>query len=552
MSGDAHAEPAKNDQLVGEITRQQVLGRVGIFLLIIVLTIAGVTQAENMTAFPFYSDTEGSNIANGWVFMRDFSLSPYTYAYEEAPFGTFVIGAWGAINSGFNNYGFVINSGRVLMFGLHLLSVMFVFGIAKKLTDSDIAAVVAALLFAFSPLVTSIQRRVLVDNIMMMLVLLAFYLVIGGQRSLYNYIFSGLIFGAAVMVKTSAVFFYPAFIFTLRLQAHKHHKRFALNLFVVLSILMMSLYPLYAQMREELFPQGWLLGGDFPHVSLIERLLDRGPETDTFLNIGNGLTSSFNEWTTLNNFTADPVLILFGIGSMIVMGILSRDARNTRPLVAMVLCYFVGMLLMGNIVVSDAIALLPFFAVAISMVVFVIARFVAGDSIFRKVLGAATLVLLLYPFWIFYSNRLELYTLDQVSGQIEAVEWILENVPEDEVVITDNYAYVALAEARGSNLVHDYFRVDTDPDIKFVTFNDDHCNIDWLLTSPQILSDIDVFGLDLMRRARDNAEAVLEFENEGWPIQVWQVSKADCDVELPQEEEDTTNPDDELRDQLGG
>lgn len=553
MSDTAHA-PKSDETLVGEITRQQVLGRVGIFMLIIVVTLAGLAQAENMTAFPFYADSEGANIANAWAFLRDSSLSPYTYAYEEAPLGTFIIAGWGAINNGFNNYGFVINSGRVLMFGLHLISVMLVFGIAKKLSDSDVAATVAALLFAFSPLVTSIQRRVLVDNIMMVLVLLSFYLIVGRQRNLYNYIFAGLIFGAAVLTKTSAVFFYPAYIFTLRLQAHKHHKRFALNLFVVLSILVMSLYPLYAQMREELFPQGWILGGDFPHVSLVDRLLDRGPETDTFLNIGNGFSNALNEWTTLDNLTADPVLFLGGIIAMVFITVLARDARNTRPLVAMVGVYLIGMLLAGNVVVSDAIALLPFFAIAISLMVFVIARFVSGEALWRRVLGVITLGILLYPFGIFYSNRLELYELDQVTGQIEAVDWVLENVPEDEIIVTDNYAYVTLVEARGQDRVHDYFRVDVDPDVKFTELDDDQCNIDWVITTPQVLSDIEVFRLDLMRRTIENAEPILTFENEGWPVQIWQVSKRNCASELNEEADDDapTDEDAELRDQLGG
>ena len=101
--------------------------------------------------------------------------------------------------------------------------------------------------------------------------------------------------------------------------------------------LFISFYPLYAQMKEELFPEGSALGGNFPHVSLIERLSDRGPDTGRFLNYGSGLGPAFQDWVDLSNPTADPVIIYGGLVAAIFVLLMAVDDRKLRPLVAMLI-----------------------------------------------------------------------------------------------------------------------------------------------------------------------------------------------------------------------
>lgn len=513
-----------------QVSRTEVLGILGGILLLMCLALAAYLHTENMMSFPYYQDTEGTNLANAWAWTETGELTAYTYSYDEAPTGTFLLGMWGLLNGTFNSYGFPINSGRVLMMVFHLMSVAFVFGIAKSVSDSNLAAVIASLVFAFSPLATSLQRRVLLDNVMLPFLLAAVFFMVGEKRNLYHYMLSAFSFGLAVLVRGSAIYLLPGFFLVISNLSHPHHRRFVVNIWVTLTVCLISIFPLYAQMRQELFPEGWLFGGDFPHVSLIERVMDRGADTGVFLNLGSGLSYSFTEWTDIGNLTADPIIIYGGILCMLILGLLARYNNLFGALVVLVFSYVAGMVLGGRVVTSDALILLPLFAVAIGTTVSVISKATGvGGSISKVVLSSIALTIMLYPFYIFYTARVHIYTMDQVEGQVDAVSWVQNNLPENAVLVTDNYAFVALRQNMPN--VHHYWKIDTDPDIKFTLLQDNHCNIDYVLTTPQVTTDIDSFSLDLMARTIQNSQLLLTFENEGWPVEIWQVSKQNCEID---------------------
>jgi 4-amino-4-deoxy-L-arabinose transferase-like glycosyltransferase len=486
-----------------------------------------------MFQFPYYQDVEGTNVSNAWSLLTEWELSPYTYAYEEPPLGSFLLTFWAVITGGLNSFGSSADTGRALMLVIHALCTALVFGIARKASRSDLIAILAALIFTFSPLVTILQRRVLLDNIMIFWVLMALYMTLGEKRKLTHYLASAVFFGLAVLSKGAAIFFLPAFVYIIRLKADAHHKRFATNLWMVLATMLILFYPLYAQMKQELFPQGWLLGGDFPHVSLVERMMDRGPDTGRFLDIGSGLRHSFNSWTDISHYAADPVLIYAGIIGTVFVVLLSIDNRRLRPLVAMTVAYCVYLLFGGQVFDSDIIALLPLLAINAAIVIGGLTRVIAntlGNPVLRYSLGMLILAVLLYPFWVFYSDRIELYELNQVDGQIAALNWINENIPNDAVIVMDNYAFVELRQSHPA--AHHYWRVDTDPDIKFNFLDDDQCNIDYMLATPQVINDVEIYGMDLMLRALRNSEVIRTYPNNGWPIEIRQVRKVDCTSEI--------------------
>lgn len=516
-----------------EATRQQVVSRFSVFLMIIVLLIAGVTHYHNALAFPAFQDTEGTNLANAWALLYNNELAPYTYAYDNPPTGTFLLAGWAAISGGFDSFGFPLNTGRVLMLAFHVMSVALTFAIARKVSGSNLAAVVAALLFALSPLALSIQRRVLLDNMMLMFLLAAFYNVIGDRESLYNYMLSAICFGLAVLLQTDAAVFFPALVYTVHLTANKAHRRFAVILWVAFSVLIMSLYPMYAQMRSELFPQGWLFGGDFPHVSLLERILDRGPDTGVFMNFGSGLASSFQQWTDITHLNADPILIFGGAIALLFSLVMAHDNKGLRPLAAMALTFIVLRYIGGQVAPTDIIGVLPFLAISVAIVLATIATtfssILSDESILKPLFALLLMAGLLYPFAVFYVNRTHLYTLDQVQGQMDAIAWVQQSVPNDSVVVTDNFAFVALRETMPQ--VHHYWKIDTDPDVKFTLLEDDVCNIDYIITTPQVLQDIEVYGLGFLQRALDDAELLRTYENNGWPVSIWQVQHTYCSVE---------------------
>lgn len=526
------APRATDASVVSEAGRSQVLGRLGIFLLITIVIIAGLAQAQNMFNFPYYQDAEGTQIANAWSILSGGDLSPYTYAYDEPPGGSLVIASWALISGGLDSFGFSINSGRMLMLIAHVIVVATVYGVTRKVSGSYLAAIIASLIFSMSPLVTGLQRQVLLDNLMLVPLMLSFYLIVGDGRQMWYYFLSATLFGIAVLIKTPALFFLPGFILVLAQTTHAHHSRFARNLWLTLALIFIAFYPLYAQMRQELFPQGWIFGGDFPHVSLVERLVDRGPASGNFLNIGGGFTSSFNEWTGLQNFAADPILIYGGGLSLLFLLVLSFDNRRLRPVVIMAVNYILAMLLGGQIFSSDIIPLLPFLAIAVGTAIAVVANLISsvGGGVVKFVLGGAAALMLLYPFIVFYSTRTDVYTLDQVSGQVAAVDWAAQNLPDDAVIVTDNYAFVELRDTHPNTEY--YWKVDTDPDVKFTLLNDDLCNIDYLILTPQVLSDVELFNLELMRRAYEQSERIIAYDNNGWPVEIYQVSKRSCQAPL--------------------
>lgn len=503
--------------------------RKALFVLIALVMLVVISQSQNLFRFPYIQDVEGTNLSNGWALLNRGQLSPYTYAYEEPPAGSILIGLWGAVTRTFAAVELSPESGRVLMLICHALTVMLLFGIAYKLTGGMVAPVLVVLIFAFSPLTASLQRRVILDNLMLVWLLLSLYLIIGDYRKLTRYMLSAVCFGLAVLVRESAIFMLPAFLYVIRLQANKHHWRFATTLWIMLAFFLIAFYPLYAQMKEELFPMGVWLGGNFPHVSLIEAITDRGPTTGTFLNIGSGLADSFKSWVDVQNMLADPVLIYGGLVSLPFVFVMALDNRRLRAVVALTLGAGFYLIFGGRIVVSDVLMIAPFFALLISILLAAAVGQVARvfqQPLLRFLLGGAALVILMYPFMVYYSSRLERYTLDQVAGQKEALAWLQSNVARDSVIVTDNYAFLQLRQRFPQ--AHHYWRIDTDPAVKYLQLNDDVCNIDYLLTTPQITADIQTFGLDLMRRLMERSSPLMSYDNNGWRVEIRQVSKTGC------------------------
>ncbi len=504
-----------------------------LFILAAILIIAAIVQAQNMFQFPYYHNDEGTHIANSWALINGGSLSPYTYSYEDPPLGSMIIALWTVATGGLSSFGFTINSGRVLMLILHVVATGLIYLNAKKLSKSDFVGAIATFVFAFSPLATSLQRMVVLENIMIVWLLAAMYLSIGEDRTLMHYFASALFFGLAVLTKGSAIFFFVALLYTVGVTAHQHHRRFARTMWIAIALFMMSFYPLYAQMKEELFPENWFLGGDFPHVSLLERLGDRGPETGRLLNYGSGLGASFEEWVDISNPIADPVLLYGGLIATVFVLLMAIDQRGFRPLLAMLLAEGLNLTFGGPIYNIDVIILLPFLAMSVGIVVGKIVEYIFKSSngpVMQWAIVTGAMAILLYPFWSYNWNRMDVYTANEVEGQIEATRWVSENIPEDAMIVTDNFAFVELRETHPN--VHSYWRVDTDPAVKLGLLHNDLCKIDYIVATPQIYSDIATFNMDLMKRTVESSEVLITYKNNGWPVEIRQVDKTHCAPEL--------------------
>lgn len=501
------------------------LSRKGLYIVVLLMFGIFAVQSQNLFYFPYFQDAEGTNMSNAWSAKNGGDLSPYTYTYEEPPAGSLLLSLWLTATDNLEVFESDLEAGRLFMLFTHLITVAMIYGITYKISGNSLAAIAAVLIFSFSPLSVIYQRRILLDNIMLMWVLTSMYLIIGKDRTLFHYFTSAILFGLAVQTKIAALGLLPAMFLIILIQSHKHHRRFATYQWLMIALLMISFFPLYAQMRQELFPQGTLLGGDFPHVSLIEQFAERNA-----LEFGVGLSESFDSWVNLSNPGADPVIIFAGLIATVFVFLLSFENRPYRSAVLMTIAYMFYLLFVKRIYTSDIVVLLPFLAINIGIVIGVLLHIANSlpNWLFKAVASIIILLVVTYPFYTTYMVRTDIYTENQVEGQVEAIEWIEENVDPGAVIVVDNYAFIDLREDFPGT--HHYWRVDVDPAIKFNLLDDDHCNIDYLLTTNQVTIDVEEFKLELVRRALENSEVLFTYENNGWPVEIRQVQKDDCPI----------------------
>jgi len=177
------------------------LGRGGGMLLAVSLISGFITHAYNLFLYPLYITDEGIYVQQAWSVVRELKLSPYTYFYDHAPAGWLILAAWANFLPGqFETFGNAINTGRALMLVLHVISVFFLFEIARRLSQSKMAAFVTAFLFNFSPLAVFYQREVLLDNMMVFWILLSLYLATECNGRIVTALLAGLAFGIALIL----------------------------------------------------------------------------------------------------------------------------------------------------------------------------------------------------------------------------------------------------------------------------------------------------------------------------------------------------------------
>jgi hypothetical protein len=132
--------------------------------LVFVVLLALVFTGTNIFRYPHYESDEGTYIGSAWAMWQHGALSYYTYTYDHPPFGWFVLGLWSTITGGFHAFGMSINSGRVLMLIVAAISTALLYGCVHKVSRSTLAATVAAVVFAVSPLGVSLHRQIWLDN----------------------------------------------------------------------------------------------------------------------------------------------------------------------------------------------------------------------------------------------------------------------------------------------------------------------------------------------------------------------------------------------------
>lgn len=524
-----------------------------------ILLIAALAHGINMFDFPYYETDEGTYMSQAWAVINEGKLAPYTYFYDHPPIGWLQIAAWILLTGGFDTFGTALESGRVLMLLLQVGSTFMLYRIARNLTGSVALASVVSLLFALSAYGIYYHRRVLLDNIVTFWMLLGILLLVSPRISLSKVWLSAVAIGVAVLSKEVAIVVVPVLVLFVFFSAHRSQRWFATIGWTAIVGSIVSTYPLQAILNNELFPTGWLPGDEAEHVSLIETLQWQASRSKD----GGILNPDSKFWyLTMAWVRDDPLLVLGGV----LCAAISLLAIWRHPLVgligAMTLMFWFFLGRGGEVLPFYPLPLLPLLVLNIGLVLDLVARKAraavegfgfgraAGRGV-RPVLAALCLPLVLAGYWSpnlgnelnrFGDARVTddvatghflgptIWGSEQSVAQKQALDWIEANIEPDSSMIIDNYMWTELHEEQKGEEVYErahwHFKAEKDPEIKDGVFDEDWRNVDYVVVTDQMLTDIQVEGLGLVDQALANSTPLVRFDTGGWPVEVRRVDKS--------------------------
>lgn len=482
-------------------------------LLFVLLLVSAVAHGYFMFHYPYFENDEGTYMSQAWSLIKDGQLAPYTYWYDHAPGGWIFLAAWAKLTGGFFTFGTSVESGRVFMLILHLASTFFLFKITQKISRKNLAATIAVLFFTLSPLALYYERRVLLDNIMIFWILFSLFLLTNTASKLRYVIYSAIAFGIAVLSKENAIFFVPAFLYILYTKSNHHHRIFAIANWIAVAGVIISLYFIFAYLRNELLPSGFL-GNMTQHVSLastLEEQVGRGTNYP-FWDTRSDFFASLQTWLTKDSF----IIIAGAIASFI--SVLISVKNKTFRLPALLVSLFWLFLLRGKLVIDFYIVpLIPLMAMNMGMVIEVFINKLTSKA--KYVYIPLSLVIIAGMCSWYYFHQIGQYTQDETTPQINATNWIKTNLPSDANIIIDDYMYVDLHESRFvGDKVYPHadwaWKVEKDPSIKLSEISKDWDQTVYITLSHEIVKQIHGENFPYTKKALHNA-SLLEDWNGG-------------------------------------
>jgi 4-amino-4-deoxy-L-arabinose transferase-like glycosyltransferase len=428
------------------------------------LLAVGLVHGINMTASPAFFDDEGTYVAQSWAVTHLGDLAPYTYWYDHPPVGWLLMAAWSLLVHPVGGSDWTIADYRSLMLVLALVNTVLLYAIARRLEISRPFAALAVVLFALSPLAVHFQRMVLLDNIAVGWMLVAFLLLLSRRGQLATYAAAGLCFAIAVLTKETFALVLPAFVLLAWQRSAGPTRPLRITMLLTCFGAVAAFYPLFATLQGELIPGSG-------HTSLLDGVsfqLTR-PGGGGLTDPDSGTRQLIDSWLREDAFLIPVALLLVPV---------ALPSRRLGAIgIALLLPVLVAARPSAYVPAMFVIGLLPFAALIVAG---------SADSLWRwgrrrsvshrlnrlRVVGTAGIALAITgglalaaaPQWV-SGNRDQMSQDDQAAGRA-AVEWIDRHVDRRSVVLVDDTVWVDLVE-RGFSPERTiwFYKLDLDPGV---------------------------------------------------------------------------------------
>lgn len=504
-----------------------------IILLVAILT--AITHGYNVFNFPTLWDDEAFYSAQSWAVTNSGNLSFYTYWYDHTPIGWIFLGLWNVLTKGLIStvipYSSALLHGRLFILILNIISGVFVYKISCLLVKRRFVALITTVFFIASPLAIFFHRQIYLDNIMVFWLLPSIYFILKG-RTLSNYLLSSVFFSVAVLSKESAIVFLPIFLLILFRKSSRHNRFFAISSWLSIFVLLISLYPIYALVKGELFPFGTIFGGATPHVSLLDALLfQSGRGGEFFLYEGSKFQQTFAElW-----FNLDPFYVVAGWFATLINIIIYR--KHTWAVYLSAFSIFYSIYLVRSIALDFyIIPLLPIFCFNLAISVDYFLDFIDKKLLIKEsdnqesqrsqktlsiILQSSISILVVTIVLVQTQLHSYIYTSNQTVNLMKGLAWVRENISKKSLVVGDmssfadvNYQIKSIDETN----LHSFWVVKSDPAIRDTIFKKDWKNIDYLLVTKAFLANSkNTFntannGLGIVDEALENSRLIKSFK----------------------------------------
>jgi 4-amino-4-deoxy-L-arabinose transferase-like glycosyltransferase len=528
---------------------QKHLTRTGQVLLLVSLVTGAFAHGYNMLQYPLHVTDEGIYMEQAWSVLREGRLSPYTYFYDHAPAGWLVISGWiSLLPFQFETFGDAISTGRVFMLLIHIINIYLLFHITYRLANSALAAFIAAFFFNFSPLAVYYQRQVLLDNLMVFWLLLSLYLITRDDGRVMTLIMSGIAFGIGVITKENAIFFLPAMGYLLYTQVRKHSNyRFSLGFWSYTALAVISLYFLYAALKNELLPTNFDFDLNNPpagHVSLLYSIWWQFHRSQ-----GSIMNLSSYYWTIVRIWLfRDTFILAAGLVSMLInffIGLQNRQQNRGYLIVALLTAGYAFYIARGSVVLEFYIVpLIPFLAMNIGMLASFIlsplrkSREQTFSLAAQGVFAIALIGILISPTggYVFVKDEYgktvphDLYKLPLTWMEREQVAFIRQHIPPDAKIIIDDELWVDLHDvAPYYKYAHSHWKASGDPDVRNKIFHNDWQDIDYIVMSNKMVQAMQLNNGDgsenYILQALQNSQRIWDLKRGNIELQIYQVQK---------------------------